>query len=119
AADAVKVDRLIGGIVDDAEKFRQLRSLRLIAGGPGTLDVLHPGPLDKRAFIGVGVAAGQIDDRLHPEGGEIRVVTTVWLRSPEIVRVDLPEVADANGWRSDSSRGRRVRARIGAGRKRE
>jgi len=124
---AVNEDGLARGIVHDAQELRELRPGRRHVTSHGNLHVSHAGLLGQRLLVRFGVVAGQIDDRLDPEGREIGVVAPFRLRAAVQTLVDTSEVVDVNarggdggvrGWTSrtdDGGNGQRERSKQRSG----
>ena len=72
------------------------------------LQVLEAGSCRQHRFVGFGIVAGQVDERLHAERGEVGVIAPVRLSAAIVARVHPSEVVDAYG---------RKIARLGRGRR--
>src|SRR5262249_23132462 len=109
---AVNVHRLIRRIVDDLEELSDLG-----VGGPpspGHVDAveLHSGALHETGLFRWSVFL-QVDDRLHAELCEIRVIVALGLCAAIVVVVDLSEIIDADASERNARLGSRFDLGIG------
>src|SRR6185503_11511767 len=86
---------LVRRVVDDVEELRDLRIGRRLGRRHADADEVHAGRLHEAGFVRRTVRL-QVDDGLHANRGEVTEVRGPRLRAPEIVVVDLAEVADMN-----------------------
>ena len=94
-ADAVYIDRLVRGVVDESEERPELLDRWLHPGVHRQVKIDHSVPSNAHLLTRIGIVAGEVEDRPDAQAGKRGVIVALRLGATEVAGIDLPKISIA------------------------